>query len=374
MMGTELIVGSWNEWDPLEEIVVGIAEGACFEPSEPACRPVVRRNPGRPFPTGPKPESTIAAAAEELDGLADLLARRGITVRRPTPIRFDQPVRTPTFNIANMYCASCPRDVMITIGHEIIEAPMSRRARYFEYLAYRDLVSAYWRADPAMTWTVAPKPTMADRMYDEEFWDRPLAERHRRMHESSFCLRQEEIAFDAADITRMGNDIFVQESMTTNRAGIAWLTRHLAHRGVRVHAVHFPLDRFPSHIDCTFVPLRPGLVLTNPERPIASADREIFDRNGWQFVDAPLPITGDDDMPDHCQSSMWLSMNVLSLSPTVVVCEAREAPLHHLLDRLGFEVLTVPFRHVYEFGGSLHCATWDIRRTGGRSDFFAPAS
>jgi glycine amidinotransferase len=33
-------------------------------------------------------------------------------------------------------------------------------------------------------------------------------------------------------------------------------------------------------------------------------------------------------------------------------------------------VLTVPFRHVYEFGGSLHCATWDLHRAGTREDYF----
>src|SRR6266545_4978467 len=87
------IVNSWNEWDPLEEVVVGIADSACFEPSEPACRPVVRNAPGRNFPSGPKAAETIAAANEQLDGLADVLRNRGIVVRRPRPIAFAQPVQ-----------------------------------------------------------------------------------------------------------------------------------------------------------------------------------------------------------------------------------------------------------------------------------------
>jgi glycine amidinotransferase len=75
-------------------------------------------------------------------------------------------------------------------------------------------------------------------------------------------------------------------------------------------------------------------------------------------------------MPLYCQSSKWLSMNVLSLSPTRVVCEAREKPLQELLDRLGFEVFPLPFRNIFEYGGSFHCATWDIRRDGGCEDYF----
>ena len=130
------LVSSWNEWDPLEEIVVGSADNACYEPIEPASRPI-RRGPterDQPFPTGPKPPEVIERANEELAGLVALLEAHGVVVRRPTPRPFATPVRTPDFEVPNQYGAVCPRDVLITIGSEIIEAPMSRRARYFEFL------------------------------------------------------------------------------------------------------------------------------------------------------------------------------------------------------------------------------------------------
>lgn len=206
--------------------------------------------------------------------------------------------------------------------------------------------------------------------YREEFWDWPLEERFARMHNFEFCVTQDEVIFDAADCSRFGRDVFVQESMTTNRAGIHWLKRHLEPRGFRVHDVHFPLDLFPSHIDCTFVPLAPGFILTNPERPIREGEEKLFDNNDWQFVDAPQPTSTNDEMPMFCQSSKWLAMNVLSISPKKVICEEQEYPLHELLDKHGFEVNTIPFRNVFEFGGSLHCATWDIRRKGTCEDYF----
>ncbi|UYB38608.1 glycine amidinotransferase [Streptomyces sp. Je 1-4] len=367
------LVNSWNEWDPLREIVVGIADNACFEPSEPGYRPQLRTRDGRaaPFPTGPKPAEMIDRANEQLDGLVALLTSQGVTVRRPEAPGAPGPLRTPDFEVANPYCVVCPRDVMITLGNEIIEATMSRRARYFEYQAYRKLVYEYWRGDPDMVWTVAPKPSMADSMYREGFWDWPLEKRHREMHSYEFCVTQDEVVFDAADISRFGRDIVVQESMTTNRLGIHWLKRHLEPRGFRVHPVHFPLDFFPSHIDCTFVPLRPGLVLTNPERPLREGEEQLFLRNGWELIDVPQPTSTNDEMPAHCQSSKWLSMNVLSISPTKVVCEAQEKPLQDLLDKLGFEVFPVPFRDVFEYGGSLHCATWDVNREGTAEDYFA---
>ncbi|MBF4615474.1 glycine amidinotransferase [Curtobacterium sp. VKM Ac-1376] len=366
------IVNSWNEWDPLEEIVVGRADNASFDPREPGYRPQIRGAAGstEEFPSGPKDAETIRKANRELDDLSSLLRERGVTVRRPTPTDFRVGARTPDFEVATQYCSVCPRDVMITLGNQVLEATMSRRARFFEYLPYRELVRQYWTEDRRMVWTAAPKPSMADSMYREEFWEHSREERFERMHEFEFCVGQDEPVFDAADMTRMGRDIFVQESMTTNRPGIDWLQRELEPRGFRVHPVHFPLDLFPSHIDCTFVPLRPGLVLTNPDRPIREDERAFFADNGWRFIDAPEASSTNDEMPRYCQSSRWLSMNLLSVSPETVICEESETALHDLLRSEGFEVLTIPFRNVYEFGGSLHCATWDVRRAGNREDYF----
>ena len=63
-------------------------------------------------------------------------------------------------------------------------------------------------------------------------------------------------------------------------------------------------------------------------------------------------------------------MNVLSLNRETVICEASEKPLIKLLKELGFTVFDIPFRSVFEFGGSLHCATWDVRRRGVCEDYF----
>ena len=32
------LVNRWNDFDPLEEVVLGIADGACFPPMEPGCQ------------------------------------------------------------------------------------------------------------------------------------------------------------------------------------------------------------------------------------------------------------------------------------------------------------------------------------------------
>ena len=41
-----------------------------------------------------------------------------------------------------------PRDVLLTVGNEIVEATMSIRARFFEYRNYRSLLNEYFERDP----------------------------------------------------------------------------------------------------------------------------------------------------------------------------------------------------------------------------------
>lgn len=176
------LVNSWNEWDPLEEVVVGIADNAYFEPVEPANQPKLRDAAlaeRLPFPVGPKQRRVLEAANAELAGLVSLLESHGVVVQRPQPHDFGKPVRTPNFEVGNQYCSTCPRDVMITFGTEILEATMSRRSRFFEYLPYRKLIYRYWQEDPGVLWHAAPKPSMRDEMYRDDFWRLSDEERQR---------------------------------------------------------------------------------------------------------------------------------------------------------------------------------------------------
>ena len=63
-------------------------------------------------------------------------------------------------------------------------------------------------------------------------------------------------------------------------------------------------------------------------------------------------------------------MNVLVISEDKVVVEAEEESIAHLLEDNGFTVLPISYRKVFEFGGSLHCSTWDIEREDSKVDLF----
>jgi len=53
-----------------------------------------------------------------------------------------------------------------------------------------------------------------------------------------------------------------------------------------------------------------------------------------------------------------------------VCVEASEKAQMEQLDKLGFEVIPVPFWNVSAFGGGLHCATADVYREGECEDYF----
>ena len=158
-------VNAWTQWSKLKTVVVGIADFACFQPEEPGFRGKINNEviDGEiSWPIGPKKQSVIDAANKQLNNLANILTNLGITVLRPTPINFNQKVKIPLWEVDNMFCSVCPRDVMITIGNCIIEATMSKRGRFFEYLPYRDITYKLWDTDFSMKWKAAPKPSMSE--------------------------------------------------------------------------------------------------------------------------------------------------------------------------------------------------------------------
>ena len=361
------VVSSWNDFDPLKHAIVGRADFTCIPPTEPATEAKIPEDSDMRGMWGPRPLETVERANYQLDTLAGLLESRGVRVDRPEPLQWNQAVMTPDFSTGSSFGCMPPRDVLLTVGKEILSAPMSFRCRFWEYLAYHSLMQKYFDEDPEFRWEQAPRPRLSDAAYKAGYFDEiTIEERLERTAELDFVTTEHEPLFDAADVLRMGKDLFCQHGLTTNRRGMQWLQRHYpAHR---VHAVNFPGDPYPIHIDATFVPLRPGLVMNNPNRKLPEEQRKIFEINDWEIVDAAQPA--HEAPPPLCYSSVWLSMNVLILDHSTVIVEASEVNQIEQLDALGFNVLPVEFRDAYPFGGGLHCATGDVLREGNCQDYF----
>ena len=337
-------------------------------PSEPALDAKVPEDSDMKGQWGPRTAETVAKANEQLDNFARILESRGVRVDRPSAFDFSRPLSTPDWDNPSAFGCMPPRDVILTVGKDMVEATMSYRCRFFEYLCYRPLLQKYFEDDPKMRHSAAPKPRMTDASYRADYLSDKIGieKRLQWTAEKFFVTTEEEIMFDAADVLRFGKDLIVQHGFTTNLKGIDWLSRHFPNH--RVRAANFPGDPYPIHIDATFTPIRPGLIINNPERRLPDDQRTFFTRNDWQIIDAARPA--HNSPPPLCYSSVWLSMNVLMVDEKTVCVEASEVNQMEQFDKLGLEVLPIPFRDAYAFGGALHCATTDVYREGGLEDYF----
>jgi glycine amidinotransferase len=349
-------VNAHNEWDPLEEVIVGVVDGACVPPWHIVMDPTMptnqhgffRQQAGCPFPP-----DQIAAARRELDEFAHILTEEGVKVRRPEPMDQSKPYGAPGWTSTGLY-AAMPRDVLLVFGNDVIECPLAWRSRYFETAAYRPLLKEYFHA--GARWSAGPKPELKDDFYDQDWKEAPAGEPFR------WVINEQEPTFDAADFIRCGRDIFVQKSHVTNDFGIEWLRRHLG-APYNIHVLEFN-DPHAMHIDATLMPLAPGKLLINPER-VPEVPRMF--RN-WDVFRCPTP-TMPDSHPLY-MTSKWINMNILMLDEQRVVVERQDEVLIKHFKEWGFKPILCDFRHFNTFGGSFHCATVDVRRRGELQSYF----
>ena len=160
MSDQKTIVNSWNEWDPLKHVIVGRADGTCIPAPEPALDAKVPEDSDMRGQFGPRTKDTVDKANQLLNDFSSMLENKGIKVDRPTPIDFNQKTSTPDWEAETMFGCMPPRDVLLTVGNEILEATMSYRCRWFEYLCYRPLLKEYYNSDPNMRHESAPKPRL----------------------------------------------------------------------------------------------------------------------------------------------------------------------------------------------------------------------
>jgi glycine amidinotransferase len=95
---------------------------------------------------------------------------------------------------------------------------------------------------------------------------------------------------------------------------------------------------------------------------------EFFKKNDWEVVECAEPALAGYPPLSFC--SQWLSMNTLMLDPKTICVDAQEVKQMEQFDKLGLEVIPVPFADVSAFGGGLHCATADVNREGNCEDYF----
>jgi hypothetical protein len=139
------LVWSCNEWDPLEEVIVGNPLRARFPTSDPSTR--LAEFPGRSLeemPQGPFPQWIIEETEEDLNAFVAVLTEQGVTVRRPETWPHEARFSPSTGNRK----ASPTTAARHPARHrdQIIETPNVIRSRAQESFSYRALMLDYLRS------------------------------------------------------------------------------------------------------------------------------------------------------------------------------------------------------------------------------------
>lgn len=345
-------VWSWNEWDPLEEVIVGNPFNARFPAPDKSTQ--LAEYPDRELtdiPRGPFPQKIIEEAEEDLQSFIAALEKQGVTVKRPETWPHNAKFST-IFWESEGYYNYCPRDIMLVIGDQIIETPNVIRGRAQETYSYRKILLDYMKT--GARWISAPKPMLQDSLFDVDL--------------SKPSPRNDEPAFDAANILRFGEDLIYLVSATGNEMGGRWLQSVLGDK----FRIHYLKDvYYGSHIDSTLVALRPGLILCNPGRLDDETLPDILKQ--WDVIYSPPMENTDrysDDYLSKCIGSDWIDMNAFSISPNLVVVDADQTALIKLLEKNKVDVIPIKLRHSKMLGGGFHCVTLDVRRRGNLDRYF----
>lgn len=342
-------VSSYNEWDPLEEIIVGRASHARIARPDLGLFAVEYREYGciNNIPSGAYPQQVIEETEEDLDVLINTLKQLGVTVRRPEIVDHSISFSTPDWQSDGQF-NYCPRDLFVTIGEWLIEAPMTLRARFFETLSFKPILLNYLQS--GSRWISAPKPKLGDEIYN-------------LTDPNASAIKDDEPIFDAANILRLGRDIFYLISDTGNRCGAQWLQAVLGDE-YRVHAYDNVYSG--SHIDTTIALIYPGLVVVNGERIGELNLPDLF--KSWDVI--YLHDVVDIGYAETSYASKWIGMNLLMVNPHLAIVDKNQIPLIRELEQRKVDVIPLQLRHARTLGGGFHCVTLDVRRTGSLECYF----
>ncbi len=347
---------SCDEFTQLREVVVGDASYAQI-PTQPDLSMWTSQYSALTWEematvrTGTLPKRIIEETNADLELLVTTLRDLGIVVDRPKVIDHAREFATPDWDSDGFY-SYCPRDITLIIGSTIIETPSPTRARYFELNGLKDIFQRCMTEGSA--WISAPKPLLLDELFGVDPQGLPV-------------LGELEPAFDAANVLRLGRDLFYLISCSGNELGRQWLENVLRAQGdtYRVHPLRGLYDH--THIDTTISVLRPGLVLLNPARITEATVPDLF--RGWDIIWCPAAV----DTPPasaHPLGSAWLGMNLLMINPQLAIVDAAQRELISRLHHHGIEVLPHTLRHSRVLGGGFHCVTLDLIRDGEPISYF----
>ncbi len=362
----EGLVNSHNEWDQLEEVIVGDGFPDNLPVLDYSFKIFFHENiNGKAYQHGDDFVSRrhVQEHAEDLEEFCNLLKKLNVKVRRPKKPNKLYKTKTPVWD-STIHPALNVRDMTMIVGDTIIESSPTCRYRYFENTLIQHLFLEYFKK--GCNWIQAPKPIMTDNSFDISWIDDKGKSYYEEIKQGSNPLDcGYEIMFDAANCVRMGSHILMNVSNENQALGAKWLQSALDEK-YKIWTA--PLA--DSHIDSTFLPLKPGVAIITKDFVKERLPKPL---QSWDLIKIPLRERSikEKNQQGIKLASPRIELNVFSISPELIICHPEyESVLNRELKKYKIEAIGSPFRHCEIFSGAHHCTTLDIRRKSKYENYF----
>jgi len=311
--------GAHHEWGKLREVVIGISPAEDFvifhETSTRWMSPEVaefsRKNAGRRLVD--VDADWARRCEQQVDALADMVAREGVTVHRPQRLTgAERTFLAPHGEGAQLFA----RDSMIVIAGHVIDSSLRLICRQRERYGLRPIVQQM--AQRGARWSSVPlgSPGCVDGPF-----------------------------LEGGDTLLNGYEIYVGISgCASDLAGADWLQALL---GDTYRVIPVAMKSNVLHLDCCLALIKPGLLVYCPEKLIDGL---------------PMSVRTWDKIAVSIDEANRLATNGLILEAGRMIVDSENARVIGELRQRGVDVIPLPFDGPIKVGGGLRCAHHPLLR------------
>lgn len=297
-------------------------------------------------------KKAIEERTEDLNNLQKIMESRGIEVVRPMPLKKSIVFSTPYWKTIAHSC-ECPRDQFLVLGDLILETSHVIRNRYFENDTMKEIL--YDEFQDGSRWMVMPKPIMLNSSFDKknffETYNEAVFHTIKDINtQDVFKFNRMEMMLDGAMCLKFGKNILVNVFNRNVELGFQWLERMFPE-----YNWHKICIDSSDHLDGELTVLREGLILT--KHPFSIFKKVPFLKD-WEYI--PFLDTQAEDNEINLTSET-IALNFVVSDKDVFIQDTAKETMKQL-DKLGFNVIPVQFRHSRMFGGAIHCSTLELNR------------
>jgi len=312
--------GAHHEWGKLREVVIGISPAEEFvvfhEETARWMQPDVaafsRLNAGRRLID--LDADWAQRCEQQVDALAELVAREGVAVHRPQRLRgVERTFLAPNGEGTQLFV----RDAIIVVGDRVIDASLRLLCRQRERYGLRPIIRQTIQQSGAR-WSSVPlgSPGCVDGPF-----------------------------LEGGDVLLNGREIYVGMSgCASDFAGATWLQQLL---GDEYRVIPVAMRSNVLHLDCCLALVRPGLLIYCPEKLIDGL---------------PMSLREWDKIAISVDEANRLATNGLVLEEGRMIVDSDNRRVIDELRKRGIDVVPLPFDGPIRVGGGMRCAHHPLLR------------